>query len=64
MLVRRLIKQNANFFPTYRISPFTLKTKQIYKLKVTARGIKSVEHNGGIDNYILNLKAKITPSKL
>ena len=25
---------------------------------MTARGIKSVEHNGGIDNYVLNLKAK------
>ena len=28
------------------------------KLKVSAHGIKSIEHNGGIDNFILKLKRK------
>ena len=36
------------------------KTKQILgkniRLKVTSKGIKTVEKNGGIDNYILGLK--------
>ena len=37
---------------------FSDKLGKKVKLKVSARGIKSVEHNGGIDNYVLNLKAK------
>ena len=28
------------------------------ELKVTAHGVKSIEHNGGIDNFILKLKRK------
>ena len=52
-------KTKRNFLPNLQnISFYSEKLDKSIKLKVTARGIKSVEHNGGIDNYILNLKNK------
>ncbi len=59
MLVKQLTRQRESFYLTFKWFLFFSETlgKKI-KLKVTARGIKSVEHNGGIDNYILSLKSK------
>ena len=52
-------KTKRKFLPNLQmISFFSDKLGKKIKLKVTARGIKSVEHNGGIDNYVLNLKSK------
>ena len=52
-------KTKRKFLPNLQMVSFFSETlgKKI-KLKVTAKGIKSVEHNGGIDNYILSLKSK------
>ena len=50
-------KTKRKFLPNLQnISFYSDKLEKMIKLKVTARGIKSVEHNGGIDNYILNLR--------
>ena len=52
-------KTKRKFLPNLQtVSFFSDKLGKKIRLKVSARGIKSVEHNGGIDNYILNLKAK------
>ena len=52
-------KTKRKFLPNLQnISFFSEKLNKMVKMKVSARGIKSVEHNGGIDNYILNLKNK------
>ena len=52
-------KTKRKFLPNLQnISFFSEKLNKMVKMKVSTRGIKSVEHNGGIDNYILNLKNK------
>ena len=52
-------KTKRKFLPNLQtISFFSEKLGHKVKLKVSARGIKSVEHNGGIDNYVLSLKSK------
>ena len=52
-------KTKRKFLPNLqKVSFFSEKLGKKIKLKVSVRVIKSVEHNGGIDNYILNLKAK------
>ena len=52
-------KTKRKFLPNLQnISFFSEKLGKKIKLKVPVRGIKSVEHNGGIDNYILSLRAK------
>ena len=52
-------KTKRKFLPNLQnISFFSEKLGKKIKLKVSVRGIKSVEHNGGIDNYILSLRAK------
>lgn len=52
-------KTKRKFLPNLqKISFFSDKLGKKIRLKVSARGIKSVEHNGGIDNYILKLKSK------
>ena len=52
-------KTKRRFLPNLQmISFFSEKLEKTIKLKVSARGIKSVEHNGGIDNYVLSLKSK------
>ncbi|MAY90703.1 MAG: 50S ribosomal protein L28 [Rickettsiales bacterium] len=52
-------KTKRKFLPNLQnISFFSEKLGKKIKLKVSVRGIKSVEHNGGIDNYILTLRAK------
>ena len=52
-------KTKRRFLPNLQmVSFFSEKLNKNIRLKVTARGIKSVEHNGGIDRYILGLKAK------
>ena len=57
MSATQLIKQKENFYPIFTTHPSTLKfwEKKI-KMQVTSKGIKTVEKNGGIDNYILGLK--------
>tara|TARA_B100000989_G_scaffold294944_1_gene274973 strand:- start:2367 stop:2648 length:282 start_codon:yes stop_codon:yes gene_type:complete len=52
-------KTKRKFLPNLQMVSFfsDILGKKV-KLKVTPRGIKSVEHNGGIDNYILTLKNK------
>lgn len=56
-------KTKRRFLPNLQtVSFFSEIMGKKVKLKVTARGIKSVEHNGGIDGYILGLKNKdLTP---
>ena len=57
MLVMLSIRLNADFFLTFKTFLFfsEILGKNI-RLKVTSKGIKTVEKNGGIDNYILGLK--------
>ena len=52
-------KTKRRFLPNLQmVSFFSEKLNRKVKLKVSTRGIKSVEHNGGIDNYVLGLKSK------
>ena len=52
-------KTKRRFLPNLQmVSFFSEKLNKKIRLKVTARGIKSVEHNGGIDKYIMGLKAR------
>lgn len=52
-------KTKRKFIPNLQnVSFFSEKLNRKVKLKVSTRGIKSVEHNGGIDNYVLGLKSK------
>lgn len=52
-------KTKRKFIPNLQnISFYSDKLDKMVKLKVTTRGIKAVEHNGGIDNYVLKLKSK------
>ena len=50
-------KTKRKFLPNLQHTSFfsDILGKKI-KLKVTSKGIKTVEKNGGIDNYILSLK--------
>ena len=50
-------KTKRRFFPTLQNTSFfsEILGKKI-KLKVTSKGIKTVEKNGGIDKYLLNSK--------
>ncbi len=55
-------KTKRRFLPNLQTSSFfsEILGKKI-RLKVTSKGIKTVEKNGGIDNYLLNLKnSKLT----
>ena len=56
-------KTKRRFLPNLQTSSFFFSEilgKNI-RLKVTSKGIKTVEKNGGIDNYLLNLKnSKLT----
>ena len=51
-------KTKRRFFPNLQNSSFfsEILGKKI-KLKVTSKGIKTVEKNGGIDKYLLNSKS-------
>ena len=52
-------KTKRKFIPNLQtVSFFSEKLNRKIKLKVSTRGIKSVEHNGGIDNYVLGLKSR------
>ena len=54
-------KTKRRFLPNLQTSSFSLKFLKNIRLKVTSKGIKTVEKNGGIDNYLLNLKnSKLT----
>tara|TARA_Y100000590_G_C15242890_1_gene834489 strand:- start:293 stop:574 length:282 start_codon:yes stop_codon:yes gene_type:complete len=36
-----------------------------FKLKISTHGLRTIEHNGGLDNYLLTTKmAKLTPELL
>ena len=50
-------KTKRRFFPNLQNTSFfsEILVKKI-KLKVTSKGIKTVEKNGGIDKYLLNSK--------
>ena len=55
-------KTKRRFLPNLQTSSFfsEILGKNI-RLKVTSKGIKTVKKNGGIDNYLLNLKnSKLT----
>ena len=55
-------KTKRRFLPNLQTSSFfsEILGKNI-RLKVTSKGIKIVDKNGGIDNYLLNLKnSKLT----
>ena len=52
-------KTKRKFLPNLQNNSFYSETlDKMVKLKVSAHGIKSIEHNGGIDNFILKLKSK------
>ena len=52
-------KTKRKFLPNLQmISFFSDKLGKKIKLNVTAKGIKPVEPNGAIHNYVLNLKSK------
>ena len=50
-------KTKRRFYPNlHNVSFFSEILGKKIKLKVSSRGIKTVEKNGGIDNYIINSK--------
>ena len=50
-------KTKRRFYPNlHNVSFFSEVLGKKIKLKVSSRGIKTVEKNGGIDNYIINSK--------
>ena len=50
-------KTKRRFYPNLQnVSFFSEILGKKIKLKVSSRGIKTVEKNGGIDNYIINSK--------
>ena len=50
-------KTKRRFYPNlHNVSFFSEILGKNIKLKVSSRGIKTVEKNGGIDNYIINSK--------
>ena len=50
-------KTKRRFYPNlHNVSFFSEVLGKKIKLKVSSRGIKTVEKNGGIDSYILGLK--------
>ena len=50
-------KTKRRFYPNlHNVSFFSEVLGKKIKLKVSSRGIKTVEKNGGIDNYITNTK--------
>ena len=52
-------KTKRKFLPNLQNNSFySEKLDKMIRLKVTAHGVKSIEHNGGIDNFILKLKRK------
>ena len=52
-------KTKRKFLPNLQNNSFySEKLDRMIRLKVSTRGIKSIEHNGGIDNFILSLKKK------
>ncbi|MFL2660818.1 MAG: 50S ribosomal protein L28 [Alphaproteobacteria bacterium] len=55
-------KTKRRFYPNlHNTSFFSEILGKNIKLKVTSRGIKTVEKNGGIDSYIINTKnSKLT----
>ena len=57
-------KTKRKFLPNLQNTSFfsEILGKKI-RLKVTSKGIKTVEKNGGIDNYLLGLKKAITNKK-
>tara|TARA_B100000575_G_C22563546_1_gene357919 strand:- start:29 stop:316 length:288 start_codon:yes stop_codon:yes gene_type:complete len=56
-------KTKRRFYPNlHNVSFFSEILGKKIKLKVSSRGIKTVEKNGGIDNYIINSKnINLTP---
>lgn len=59
-------KTRRRFLPNLNlISFYSEKLKRSFKLKVSAQGLRTIEHNGGIDNYLMTTKsAKLTPELL
>ena len=50
-------KTKIRFYPNlHNVSFFSEVLGKKIKLKVSSRGIKTVEKNGGIDNYIIKVK--------
>ena len=50
-------KTKRRFYPNlHNVSFFSEILEKKIKLKVSSRGIKTVEKNGGIDNYIIKSK--------
>ncbi len=51
-------KTKRRFYPNlHNVSFFSEILGKKLKLKVSSRGIKTVEVNGGIDNYLINTKS-------
>ena len=59
-------KSRRRFLPN--IQPVTLISdalKQSFRLRVSTRGIRSVEHNGGLDNFLLKARdSALSPKAL
>ena len=56
MSVMLSTKQKDDFIPIFIMCHFFLKFLEKKLLKVSSRGIKTVEKNGGIDNFVINSK--------
>mgnify|MGYP005631628239 CR=1 FL=1 len=57
MCIRDRNKTKRRFYPNlHNVSFFSEVLGKKIKLKVSSRGIKTVEKNGGIDNYITKVK--------
>ncbi len=56
-------RTRRRFLPNLNvISFYSEKLKCSFKLKVSTQGLRTIEHNGGLDNYLLTAKAaKLTP---
>ena len=59
-------RTKRKFFPNlHNVSFFSEILGKRIRLKVSSRGIKTVEKNGGLDNYIINSKnEKLTPETI
>jgi len=59
-------KNRRRFLPNMQMTSFTseLLGEQI-RMRVSTRGIRTIEHNGGIDQYLLNTpKSKLSSETL
>jgi large subunit ribosomal protein L28 len=59
-------KTRRRFLPNLNVISFhSDKLKCSFKLKVSTQGLRTIEHNGGLDQYLMTTKSeKLTPELL